>query len=110
MGLLNLIARVWTPSAREEALDRVVRRSTPLVVDLVDRAPLAMCTAEARGYIRAQAIGETRRQVALVIDEFPKLQAQRAKLLQDALEHVTRAVLAQVREQLRNRFVLRKAA
>jgi len=63
MGLFQLIAKVWSPSSREEALDRVVRRATAPVVDLVGRTPLAMCTAEARGYIRARALAETRRQL-----------------------------------------------
>ncbi len=110
MGLLQLIAQVWSPSQHEEALDRVVRRSTSRVLASVGRTPLAMSTAEARGFVRAHAIGETRRQVSGVVEEFPRMKGQEPKLLKEALPQVTRVVLSLVREELRTRLILKKAA
>ncbi len=110
MGVFAQIVRLWAPSKRAEAIDRIVQRSTPQVVERVGRTPLAQGTHEARGYIRSRALQPLRRQVELVLaEEYPQLQRHHEAILSDSLEEVTRVVLASMREQLRTRFILRKA-
>jgi hypothetical protein len=79
-------------------------------MDRVGRTPLAQGTHEARGYIRSRAVQPLRQQVEMVLSqEYPQLMRQQEAILTESLEEVTRVVLAGMREQLRTRFILRKA-
>lgn len=110
MGVFAHFTRLWAPSKRAEAIDRVVRGSSAAVVDRVGRTPLSQGTHEARGYIRSRALQPLRRQVESVLSqEYPQLLSQQEAILTESLEEVTRLVLASMREQLRTRFILRKA-
>ena len=110
MGVFAQFARLWAPSKRAEAIDRVVQRTSPAVIDRVGRTPLSLGTHESRGYIRSRTLQPLRRQVELVLSqEYPQLMSQQEAILTESLEEVTRLVMASMREQLRTRFILRKA-
>jgi hypothetical protein len=111
MNLWNSVVGWATSARRTEAIERTVFRVTPLVLERVGRAPFAMGTNEARGYIRSRALSPLRKETEQILSqEYPQLASQRDDILTEALEMVTRAVMVQMREQMRTRFVLRKAA
>lgn len=111
MTLFTFLARWWKAQPLAELARQVAQRSYALVRARVDHRAPAMSRAEARGYIRAQAMPVIRAEVDALLRRDPRIPGwARATLIAQASQRLVQSLLADVSRERSRRLERRRAA
>lgn len=110
MGLIGLLAGLWSAQAIAEVSRQIAQLSYATVRESVEGRTNGMSRAEARGYIRAKSTPVIRTEVETALARHSSLkESARQALVTQATERVVRAVHSDVLRQP-TRQVVRRAA